>query len=405
VGRLHQVCLVLAAALGLAGCLLFSDPINKAPTVTVSTSDSPIYRNQPATFVATVADDKDPSSVLRLRWDRFDAQGESCQWITHASWRSAAALPYGMSDVRYTFTPSTLKAACVCAEVIDSNGATGQGCSPPITPISLPPTAIIIDESGALSNQPRALCSPIRLSAEKSLSPSGDPLQFEWAIEYSGTDPGTDPAGKSIKLAPCDGATPNDGTHRCFVAGVPGTYTVRLTVTDTPDPTSISTKRTSDPFVIPVKEDAPPCIRRSDPDAYAQLTLLSRGSDQSRTFKALSVDDDCEPYPALASSKAATQFAWSVLDLTQPASSGEEAWVPQADTGDSFTVSQSQFPNARPGDSIKIRLEVRDSMVQEFYRKKGVVCPDTTDICCGPGGCTGANDCVRWTTWTVQFLP
>jgi hypothetical protein len=399
VGRSHQVSLVLAAALGLAGCLLFSDPINKAPTVTVLGGESLIYRNQPATFTARVADDKDPPFALGLRWNKFDAQGESCQWITHASWPST--LPWGPTDVSFTFTPSTVKVACVCAEVIDSNGATGQACSPPITPINPAPTAIITDESGALSNQRRALCSSIRLSAEKSASPSGDPLQFEWFLDYSGDDP----AGKSIKLAPCDGATPNQDTHQCFVASVPGTYTVRLTVTDKPDPTSISTKDTSDPFVIPVSEDTPPCIRRSDPDAYAQLALLSRGSDQSRTFKALSVDDDCEPYPAVAGSKGATQFAWSVLDLTQPGSSGDATWVPQIDTGDSFTVSPAEFPNARPGDSIKVRLEVRDSAVQEFYRKKGVVCPDSIDICCGPGACSGTNDCVRWTTWTVQFLP
>jgi hypothetical protein len=403
VGRSHQVSLALAAALAWSGCLLFSDPINKAPTVTVTTNDDPIYRNQTATFFATVADDQDPSTALKLRWCEFDADGQgSCNSVPTA-W-PAACLDLRPSSATYTFKPQTVATTCVCAQVVDSKGATGQGCAAPVTPINPAPIAIITDDSGALSNRPRSMCSSIRLSAESSESPSGDPLQFEWTLEYSGGDP----VGKSVQLAACDGVTTNTQAHRCFFAIAQGTYTVLLTASARPDPTSTPTSSTSEPFVIPVGADAPPCIRRTLPDAHSQLVVLSRSSDLgTRTFKVLSVDDDCEPYPAVAGSKGVTQFAWSVLDTTSLSSSGTPTWVPQTDTGVSFDIGAAQFPSARPGDTIKVRLEVRDTEVQKLYANHGTVCADDSiDYCCAPNDCTGGpDDCLRWATWTVQFQP
>jgi len=154
---------------------------------------------------------------------------------------------------------------------------------------------------------------------------------------------------------------------------------------------------------IPVSAATPPCIQRTDPDVNSKLILLGCGTDvggtcQSRTFTVLSVKDDCEPYPLPAgSTHKATQFLWSVYDATQASPS----WKYQTNTSDSFTVSQDMFPHARPGDTIELRLEVRDTKTS----KTGASCLDSVDICCGTSACSGTNDCIRWTTWTVQFQP
>jgi hypothetical protein len=403
VGRSRQICLVLAATLGLSGCLLFSDPINRAPTVKISpvTPTQVVYRGQDLFFTAAVSDDRDPVSDLSLRWHEFlvDESAKNCSGL---SWPPNPGTPSSPYD-QYKFEATSLGVTCLCAQVTDKNGATGQDCYR-IATQNPPLKAAITDETGAISNSTRSLCSQIHLSAESSTYPDQNPISFAWQMVYAGTDS----AGKSISLGPCDGITTNKDAHRCFYAGVTGTYTVTLTISDSADTTLAPS--TSEPYVIGIALDSPPCIRRSEPGLYDQLVLLSRGSDlgggaQSRTFKALSVADDCEPFPRVSGSKASTQFVWSVLDMTQPSSSGEPHWDAQTDTGDSFTVSPEQFSNARPGDTIKVRLEVRDAAVREFYGRKGVVCPDSTDICCGSAGCTGMNDCIRWTTWTVQFLP
>jgi len=394
VGRSSQVSFALAATLGLSGCLLFSDPINKAPTVTIAPSTTPIYRDTQVSFTATVKDDHDPVSALVLRWHEFPRAGDqqSCLSISPSDWPKN--LPPYLADEPYSFESSTPSVTFLCAQVTDTNGATGQACYR-IEPQNVAPKAIITDVSGAPSNQQRPLCSQIHLSAENSMYPTEDQIGFRWNIQYAGTNS----AGSS-----CDGVTTNAAAHRCFNASAPGTYTVTLTLDDTPPGTSAKTSVDADPFVIPVADDMPPCLRRTDPDVYAQTILLSRSADlggyQSRTFKALSVDDDCEPYPPASGSTGTAQFVWSVLDMTGQVDAGSRAWAVQTNSSDSLTLSQSQFPNARPGDTVKVRLEVRDAKVQSDYQDpRYSVCPDSTDIC------TGANNCVRWTTWTVQFQP
>jgi hypothetical protein len=185
---------------------------------------------------------------------------------------------------------------------------------------------------------------------------------------------------------------------------------VTLTITDSVvvNGNTNSAKSEEAVFEIPVQVDTPPCLRRTDPDVNAQRILLSRNADlggtyQSRTFRVLSVADDCEPYPLLAGSTGApSRFVWSVLDTTR----ASPTWTYQTNTSDSFTVSQSLFPSARPGDTIQLRVEVRDALVQQLYQSGGQVCVMDKEAICRVGVEFGTLDaCVRWTTWTVQFQP
>lgn len=391
-GRWHQLVLVFAAALGLAGCLLFADPINKAPTVTVSTPASPVYRGQTVEFTATVKDDRDPTSDLKVRWHVFSSSQASCLWISPIDWPGGISADAPDKAFSWKFD-GVDQVNCVCAQVTDGKGAQGYGCSQPIRAATPVPVAVIEDASGLLSGQSRRLCSQIQLSAESSRFPDGDPVQYTWSLRYAGDSA----AGRSVTLGPCSGD--KTAVHQCFYAAVPGTYTVSLSIDDLLDKNHPASGSAPD-FVIPVAEDTPACIRRTDPDGLSQRILI----DQSRTFKAVSVDDDCEPFPSVSGSTGPVQFVWSVLDGT---GGGPATWVRQTESTDSLVVSQARFPNARPGDPVKIRLEVRDTPVQRLYQSGGKVCADDQiDTCCGPQGCTGtASDCVRWTTWTVQFQP
>jgi hypothetical protein len=400
VGRSPRAYLAFTAALGLSGCLLFTDPINEAPTVTIDPHSDPVILGVPAEFTATVTDDKDNPAFLLLEWAEFTIQLGGCNFVTQATWGSANRTSSQMdSAAPYQLTADSVTPLCLCARTTDHNGAMGIGCTTkPITPI---PVATIMDVSGAPSGPPqRPLCSQVHLLADNSTFTPGDHLQFTWTLSYAGTDP----AGKSVQLADCVGMA-NVKTDQCFYAGSPGTYTVTLSIADTAAGSSTPVISNTDTFVIPVNVDQPPCIQRADPDVHAQRILLSSGTDlggtyQSRTFSVLNVADDCEPYPLPGG--ATTQFVWSVLDSTQ----ASPTWTYQTNTSSSFTVSHAQFPNTRPGDTIQLRVEARDTAVQKAYQAGGgPACSPDVAICCGGAACGSPNDCVRWTTWTVQFEP
>jgi hypothetical protein len=177
---------------------------------------------------------------------------------------------------------------------------------------------------------------------------------------------------------------------------------VTLSITDTPSSGEASTSNTAT-FVVPVLADMPPCLQVTDPDAFRQLIFITSSDQDSRTFKVVSVADDCEPYPVPTSSaKQASQFVWSVYDTTR----SPPAWLYPDNTTDSFTVSHSMFPNVRLNDAIEVRVEVRDKAVQKSYQTPGYsACSPDVDICCSGNVCSGDNSCIRWTTWSVYFTP
>src|ERR1039458_2888891 len=91
----------------------------------------------------------------------------------------------------------------------------------------------------------------VHLYADDSGFASGDQLQFTWTLSYAGTDP----AGKSIQLAPCTGvAKAIADQHQCFYAGSPGTYTVTLSITETASgPPSSSATSNTDTAPVPAQ--------------------------------------------------------------------------------------------------------------------------------------------------------
>jgi hypothetical protein len=394
----------------MSGCLLFTDPINRAPEVDIVIPQDPVERGRTAYFYVNGSDDRDNFTSIYVEWGEFAARNEGCGWITKADWGQAQkSKPLRDSSAAYEFKSDSVGMLCLCVMATDRDGAKALDCER-IDPVNVVPVPQIIDASGALSGQTRPLCSSIHLSAEESIfsTETGDAVEFHWGLEYSGSDA----VGISAQIVECDGvADAKKSLHRCFHAGAPGTYVVRLSITDTPPGAGTKTLTSEQAvFKIPVAEDTPPCLQRTEPDVHAQHILLSRSPDlgvtyDSRTFKVLSAADDCEPYPVPATSgKQSTQFVWSIYDATKT-----PPWQYSAYTTDSFKVSQESYPNAQPGDTIKVRVEVRDAAAQKSVMSGASACasPDTTDICCDQKDCTGDDekDCIRWTTWTVHFQP
>jgi hypothetical protein len=378
--------------------LLFTDPINKAPDVSIN-GPAEVTRGIPTNYTATVTDDRDDPALFILKWLEFDSENQGCGLINATSSPSVGPTLRDR-NAPYAFTAQNTDIKCLCVQATDRDGASNFKCLA-VTPQNVAPKAVITDVSGASSGQTRPLCSQIELSAEESTFPADDHLQFNWVLTYSGTDPN----GKLAQLAACDGKVANlaDAHRVCFSAAAPGAYTVTLSITDTPPApdggTAVALTSDQVEFDVSVNPDTPPCLQQTDPDKYSLLTFLSRRLDDSRTFTVLSVADDCEPYPPLRNSKQPAQFVWSVYDATL----SSPKWVYQANTTNAFTVTSAMYPSALPGDTIKVRVEVRDSAVPKLTS----ACPsDQTDLCCGADACTGSSsDCVRWTTWTVGFQP
>jgi hypothetical protein len=392
-------------ALGSSGCLLFTDPINEAPKVKILPHPDPVYRGIATDFYVQVSDDGNPPPG-DVRWWEFDTnQSGSCTSVTAASW---ASLPFPgpifvPRDAPHAFKTIKHVATCLCVQAIDQDGAAGQDCSR-IEPDTQQPLAKITAISGApiASQQPK--CSQIQLSATWSTFVKEDDIQFKWTLDYVGADP----TGKQTQLTNCTGLIPpRPDEYKCLYAAAPGVYNVTLTVTDTPLDMDGATSAPAT-LGITILEDTPACLEQTTPVMTARLILLgSSGSlGQSRTFTVDSVKDDCEPYPPRRDTPTLQEstFVWSVLDGT----SAKPQWVVQANpaNSNSFTIDQQNFPNARPGDTLGLRVEIRDTPAQLLHQTTGPACvDDSTVVCCGSGGCTGTNDCVRWTTWTVEFQP
>jgi len=388
--------------LGTAGCLLFTDPINEAPVVTVKPLSETVYRGRPARFSVQVGDDRDDPSTIRVRWyTRFGLADEGCNWITTASWAgvSLEQSPLQSSDAPYEIRPTTPDAICVCVLATDRDGASANSCKR-VEVENPDPIAEITYGSGLLTSAPFPPCSQVHVTARTSTypsDPSTDQIRFNWS--------GVDPAGKPLALEACEDSSASlPELDRCFSAPASGNYTVTLTIDDKVlvGKTNVTTRSTPASLVVSVANDTPPCLKRTDPPIDARVALLPVCHPgvpcESRTFKALLVADDCEPYPVPSGSgKSPTEFIWWVYDSTK----SDPAWVRQVNSSESYILSQIQFGNARPGDTIKLRLEVRDSN----YRPSSSTCSLNKDVCYEADAGAGTGDCVRWTTWTVQFQP
>jgi len=355
-------------ALASAGCLLYTDPVNTPPRLSVEVSPGDLGRGSTVLVKASVADDEDSADEL----------ASALQW-RHAAGKCPLGAPgelvKGGLELRMVL-PNEVGPVCVHATVTDRRGATASAEAELMIVNHAPTAAVRVLPASAGKVR---LYARIELSGIESRDLDTDDrpgLTFTWSA--------VGPAGQAVDLQPCDGLSPPN-EHRCFWATLPGHYDATLTVDDR---LAKDTKMVG----LDVEQDLPPCLLQSNPGVRLPITHIDRGD--KRTFEALEVDDDGEPFPRRPGSLDQPEFVWS------RATDGGQ-FVRLGPNDPRLDVSEATFGVVRPGDQPRLRLEVRDKLREDQLQRglAGPPCPDTTDVCEQPAGC------VRWTTWRVQFDP
>ncbi|HET6151093.1 MAG TPA: hypothetical protein VFH68_26390 [Polyangia bacterium] len=351
----------LSAVALAAGC--FTGPINQHPRVELSPPAAAIMRGKDAsfTFVATDPDD-DP---LDLSWG---VASGACR-DNFPSW-TADHRPLAAGERQVVVEGSaTLGPFCVCVFAEDSHHAKNDSCVDG-TPVNRPPdTRLRLVSPG--TPQPFPLFSRVRVSGAETVDTDAAPgelIRYDWGL--------TAPSSSTATLAPCD---PNAALDRCFLADIPGTYSVTLQATD-----SLGASYRF-PLDVQIAEDRLPCIRHTTPEL--DNLIRDDDADAPRGLSVDVVDDDGDPYPGSVNGR--THFAWY---------SGLENG-PMSSLGNDFNTF---VPGGyRLGDVVQVRVVIGDrDKNAETIRLRLIQCGMNGDALCAsaPG-----SDCILSVTWTVRF--
>jgi hypothetical protein len=344
--------------LGAPACLLYTDPINTAPRVSMTTPAT-VYPGQLGTYRAQ-ASDPDGDRV-QVEW--YVAEG-MCP-LKPEDW-AAQAPTIGET---FTYKPENHQPFCVRVLARDQHGAT----SPPRfwdgTPGNRPPAPVLAIDPPP--GTPFPLYTTFRITAGPQRDDDGDEVTFVWK--------GVDPQGADLKarLVEC---SPGHDEVRCLAADQPGSYTISIEATDDVDPRPLSQSVT-----LPVLEDAPPCIEATDPVQETPVVVLA--VTDHRNFEVRRVRDDGNPFPA--GPHGGTTFQWFTVR------EGSTNWTRHLGFDRPlFEVGAALFEDARPGSSYKVRVEVRDPEHESGNDLRG---------CAEAAICMVPDKCVRWVTWSVRF--
>jgi hypothetical protein len=353
------------------GCLLYTDPVNEAPTVKIVPPARQPTRSGTTLLSAVVQDDEDPPDQISagLVWTQ-----------TPGPCGMPAGDPMTRVGRDFTVMPQ-LGEFCVRVVAQDSRGATRDDTLG--MTISNNPPAPDLQATAARSPSGKVrLYAKVELTAAGSTDPDEDPLTFpKWSV--------TGPDLQPVPLVACEAAivmTAKTDARRCFTAGQPGRYRAEVTADD--GIASVASK----PVQLEVDVDLPPCLKTTDPLVLQPLVLVPSGG--KRTFEVLSVDDDGEPFPTPASALGPPIFVWSRAD------DGKAMVRLGGNNAPSLPVSEGLFDVVRPGDQLRVRVEVRDRLREEQLQQRLAQppCPEEMDVC-------QVDGCLRWTTWKVQFFP
>jgi hypothetical protein len=367
---------VLASLLpGLGGCLLFTDAINEAPTVTIEAPTLEPFRGASLVIAARVHDDADAPERLAVKW--VEVAGACPK-------DEAAEPPLGTAHdgLQVTLVIKTADPVCLYARAVDSQGAPSPWRHKQFVAINRRPKAVIDVSPAPTTNNMIPLYSRVVLSPAQSSDDDGDPLDYKWELQTL--------AGPAVALNECGERMP--AASRCFVPRDPaGRYRVRLVAFERGPGGMMGQASETQEQLLAIEEDRPACLELSSPPLRQELVLIR--SRETRTFEVLSVNDDGEPYPG-PGENGAPSFWWTL----SPLEAGRPARTLKG--GASFEVGESLFGTPRFGDQFTVRVEVRDRHFESALdRTISAPCPDSESTCVDKDGC------MRWTTWKVQFFP
>ena len=348
------------------GCLLYTDSVNVAPTVTIIAPDR-ITRGTSLTFRADAHDDQ--SAPLDYSWA-----------LTEGACPPGGALPAGTpiaSGTQPTFMvmlAGTANDYCVSVVVVDQYRATGvrtysahvENETPVATITQISPTPLGTN----MPPPPLPLWSAMRFTPAGSTDLDGDALAFSWTLMWpGGVAPATPPA--------CA-----DGSGDvCFTADQPGQYTLELTAQDPAGATD------SQSFSFTVATDQAPCIADTSPPFL--MAELVRDPTADLKFTVNQVNDDGDPLPPPTDRPSMLSFSWSWrIGSTDPFTRMADYDLPN------FLFPAGSFQS---GQTLQVRVEAHDRR------------PDQTelDLCYAdspqPVLCQVRAGCDQWVTWTVDL--
>jgi hypothetical protein len=374
-------------ASGTAGCLLFTDPINTAPSVAITPGGGPdtpkLVRGRDAQFTALANDPDQSTDSLNFDWYHDKTCDKALNGPPAISRPGLVAFP--------PFQPKELGSGCLAVVVTDKHGATAQATQR-YDVVDLAPVAVleILPAAGqrpAIEGQPYpiALFSQITLSGANSDDPDDVKPTPIWHV-FS--------ADKTEILVP--GCPDNSkGPYVCtFTTSTPGTYRVQLVVSD--DYESIAAEQfiqvADDQLPNIVLDSAQPLPPTSPNDP--PLLLLA---DLANTFTIIRVEDDGDPYPSsdpLNPTASPAGFVWFVRDYAI-----DNFFHRVIGGGPTFTLPAQAY---QPQDTIQVRVEYHDRVTACQPRTPGC---DAVFAACDVNAtiCYAADRRVEWVTWTVTF--
>lgn len=396
------VCLSLHASAS-AGCLVFSDPINNAPTVAIkcpqaglAASDGVACPTEPTpqlfrgsnAFEAVALDENQPASTLMFEW--WYAADKTCNSVFDGPSQQEPKTGKAI----FTYQNTELGNGCVGVVVKDSQGARAQA-SQLFTVIDQAPTADIkiTSASGAALPLPgQTLALPLFakavLTGKDSKDPDdSNPLDFHWSVY--------DADNTQISMPGCPDPA-KDSILCTFASPTPGTYQVKLVVSDdslSSDPVEQTIEVADDQLpkiVLETVQPAPPY-----PPDDAPLQLLA---SVNNTFTIARVEDDGDPYPSgdpmFPYPKPPAGFVWFYK------ASGDSSFKRLiGETGPSFLIKAGTF---LPQQSIQVRVEYRDRVTACQPNLPG--CNAVFESCSRMGTiCYAPGLRAQWVTWAVDF--
>jgi hypothetical protein len=373
-------------ASGTAGCLLFTDPINSAPTVTIAPGPETqsLARNLDAKFTAVASDPDQNTDSLNFTWYRDKSCEKALNGPPVVSSPGLVAFP--------PFQPKDLGSGCVAVVVTDEHGASATATQRyevvdllPVAVLEILPAA---GQRAPIAGQPYpiALFSEITLSGSKSYDPDDSNPTPIWHV-FSADD-------KEVLVSGCP-----DNSKSPFVCtfstSTPGTYRVQLLVNDSSD------KQSEADQLIQVAEDELPNIVLDSaqplPPTSPNDPPLLLIADRANAFTINRVEDDGDPYPSsdpLHPTASPAGFVWFWRHY--PGGVSFQRWI---GSGPTFAIGGKSF---QPQDTIQVRVEYHDRVTACQPRTPGcdaafAACDVNATICYAP------YRRVEWVTWTVTF--
>ena len=382
-----------------AGCLLFSDPINTAPVVSLTCAQDTFstvcsqgpeppkfFRNADVQFQAIASDPDQDTDTLQFAW-----------YVARDCGTAFTALAAGPKAglAQFPFFPTDLGPDCVTVVVTDQQGATSMASQdfevvdqPPIAKLEIvPASGLVLPEPGQPLLLP--LYAKVTFTGARSEDPDDDlnELTYSWVV-YSGTT--------QLSMPGCP--DPNKPYLCTFSTASPGDYRVQLVVSDpslTPsEPAAEQAIRVATDqlpnIVLDLVQPAPPF-----PPDDAPLQLFA---NLDNTFSITRVEDDGDPFP---SSDPANPYPTPPAGFLWFYQGGGDPSFRRLskETAPYFTVPARAF---LPQDSVRFRVEYRDRITACQPKTAGcnavfAACDPSATICYSP------DLRVQWITWSVAF--